>query len=93
MNNLRTRLDRSPAAEPLTALEQRPAPNQLRASPHVSGRDQRGMCTAEYAVGTVAACGFACVLLELLENWRSMLANFLLRAVELHVGWSFPWPW
>lgn len=31
-------------------------------------RDDRGMTTAEYAVGTVAACGFAGVLLKLLTS-------------------------
>jgi hypothetical protein len=33
-------------------------------------RDERGMTTAEYAVGTVASCGFAGVLVKLLsEPW------------------------
>lgn len=31
-------------------------------------RGERGMTTAEYAVGTVAACGFAGVLYKLLES-------------------------
>lgn len=31
-------------------------------------RSERGMTTAEYAVGTVAACGFAGVLYKLLES-------------------------
>lgn len=30
--------------------------------------DQRGMSTAEYAVGTVAACGFAGILYKVLTN-------------------------
>lgn len=35
---------------------------------HRSRCDQRGMTTAEYAVGTVAACGFGGVLYELLQS-------------------------
>jgi hypothetical protein len=31
-------------------------------------RKQAGMTTAEYAVGTVSACGFAAVLLKLLTG-------------------------
>lgn len=55
-------------------------------------RGQRGMCTAEYALGTVAACGFACVLLQLLSHWRSLLVQFFLSAVELHFGFPFGLP-
>ncbi|MGB7981300.1 MAG: DUF4244 domain-containing protein [Candidatus Nanopelagicales bacterium] len=32
--------------------------------------DEQGMSTAEYAVGTVAACGFGGVLLTLLKSDR-----------------------
>ncbi|HET7328667.1 MAG TPA: DUF4244 domain-containing protein [Nocardioidaceae bacterium] len=33
-------------------------------------RDEQGMTTAEYAVGTVASCGFAGLLIKLLsEPW------------------------
>jgi Protein of unknown function (DUF4244) len=40
-------------------------------------RDERGMTTAEYAVGTVASCGFAGVLVKLLnESWvQDLLRN------------------
>ncbi|HWL98911.1 MAG TPA: DUF4244 domain-containing protein [Nocardioidaceae bacterium] len=40
-------------------------------------RDERGMTTAEYAVGTVASCGFAGVLVKLLnEPWvQGMFKN------------------
>jgi hypothetical protein len=31
-------------------------------------RDERGMSTAEYAVGTVSACGFAGLLFKLLTS-------------------------
>lgn len=34
----------------------------------LSGRNELGMSTAEYAVGTVSACGFAAVLLKLLTG-------------------------
>ena len=44
-----------------------------------SGED--GMSTAEYAIGTVAACGFAAVLLKLLTS--SEVAD-LLRSVVRH---------
>jgi hypothetical protein len=44
-------------------------------------RGEDGMSTAEYAIGTVAACGFAAVLLKLLTS--SEVAD-LLRAVVRH---------
>lgn len=56
-------------------------------------RGQRGMVSAEYALGTVAACGFACVLLQLLPYWRSLLTEIFVKAVELRVGWQFTTPW
>jgi uncharacterized protein DUF4244 len=41
-------------------------------------RNELGMTTAEYAVGTVASCGFAGLLIELLKSdW----ANGLLKSV------------
>lgn len=41
-----------------------------------------GMSTAEYAVGTVAACGFAGLLVKLLtsDQVRSMLSGVISRA-------------
>jgi hypothetical protein len=50
-------------------------------------RSQRGMCTAEYAVGTVAACGFACILIQLLPDWRGLLMAILTKALAVGVGW------
>ena len=43
---------------------------------------EAGMSTAEYAVGTVAACGFAGLLLKLLtsDQVRSMLSGVISRA-------------
>jgi len=42
-------------------------------------RCDRGMTTAEYAVGTVAACGFGGLLLELLtsDSVRSLLSDVI----------------
>jgi hypothetical protein len=44
-----------------------------------------GMSTAEYAVGTVAACGFAGLLLKLLtsDQVRSMLSGVISRAFSV----------
>ena len=36
--------------------------------PHLPVRDEAGMNTAEYAVGTVGACGFAGLLYQLLTS-------------------------
>lgn len=36
--------------------------------PKATVRNQRGMATAEYAVGTVSACGFAGLLYKLLTS-------------------------
>ena len=43
---------------------------------------EAGMTTAEYAVGTVAACGFAGLLLKLLtsDQVRSLLSEVITRA-------------
>ena len=57
----------------------------MRAS-HVSlRRDDEGMSTAEYAVGTVAACGFAGILYKLLtsEQVLSLLTDIVRRALTL----------
>ena len=52
-------------------------------------RTEDGMNTAEYALGTVAACGFACVLLQILTGWRGMLVQIFAKIFELKFG--FPW--
>ena len=50
-------------------------------------RDERGMTTAEYAVGTVASCGFAGVLVKLLtEPW---VQDLLRRLFESTIGRFF----
>lgn len=45
-------------------------------------RSERGMTTAEYAVGTVAACGFGGVLYKLLtsEPVQDLLSNVIDKA-------------
>lgn len=45
-------------------------------------RGDAGMSTAEYAVGTVAACGFAGLLLKLLtsDQVRALLSGVINRA-------------
>ena len=55
-------------------------------------RCQRGMCTAEYAVGTLAGCGFACILIQLLPRWRSLLMEILMRVFAFRYGWPFTDP-
>jgi hypothetical protein len=48
------------------------------------GRDA-GMTTAEYAIGTLAACGFAALLVTILRGSavRSMLMSIIERALSL----------
>jgi hypothetical protein len=48
-------------------------------------RSERGMTTAEYAVGTVAACGFGGVLYKLLtsDTVVKMLTDLVRRAFDI----------
>jgi hypothetical protein len=48
-------------------------------------RADEGMTTAEYAVGTVAACGFGGILYKLLtsDTVRSMLKDIIERALSI----------
>ena len=48
--------------------------------------DEAGMTTAEYAVGTVAACGFAGLLLKLLTSHDVLSLLMKLIAKALGVG-------
>lgn len=62
----------------------RTAPVRLSARLH--GEDaEAGMTTAEYAVGTVAACGFGGVLWKVVENPSVLNAmkDLVLKALEL----------
>jgi hypothetical protein len=51
----------------------------------VSLRDDKGMSTAEYAVGTVAACGFGGILYKILtsDQVMSLLRKIIERALTL----------
>lgn len=48
-------------------------------------RDEAGMNTAEYAVGTVGACGFAGLLYQLLTSdfGRNLLENLFNKVTDL----------
>jgi hypothetical protein len=48
-------------------------------------RPEAGMTTAEYAVGTVAACGFAGVLYKILTSSEviSLVTNVISKALNL----------
>jgi hypothetical protein len=48
-------------------------------------RPEAGMTTAEYAVGTVAACGFAGVLYKILTSSEviSLVTNVIAKALKL----------
>jgi hypothetical protein len=49
------------------------------------GRPDRGMATAEYAIATLAACGFAGLLLTLLKSGevRTLLFGIVKRALSV----------
>jgi hypothetical protein len=49
-----------------------------------AGRD-RGMSTAEYAVGTIAACGFAALLFKIVtsDEVRELLVGLINRALNI----------
>ncbi|WP_425308037.1 DUF4244 domain-containing protein [Ammonicoccus fulvus] len=51
-------------------------------------RDERGMTTAEYAVGTVAAVGFAGVLIKILtsEEVREIILQLILALIQFFLG-------
>lgn len=55
------------------------------AMPAPRARADGGMSTAEYAVGTVAACGFAALLFKILTSSkvRSLIVNLVTRALNL----------
>ncbi|MFH8571695.1 DUF4244 domain-containing protein [Streptomyces sp. NPDC017993] len=55
-----------------------------RAELRAAGKD-RGMATAEYAVGTLAACAFAAVLYKVVtsEAVQAMLRSVIQRAVDV----------
>lgn len=59
-------------------------PPATRRSPLRAAAGEAGMTTAEYAVGTVAACGFAGVLFKLLtsDTVVSLLTGIVKRALS-----------
>ena len=52
---------------------------------NVLRRSEQGMTTAEYAVGTVAACGFGSILYKLLtsDTVIELLTNVVRRAFDI----------
>lgn len=61
--------------------------NDARRAKTERHRNERGMNTAEYAVGTVAACGFAGVLF-LCQDWYDSLVRSLLQfALQEALSW------
>jgi Protein of unknown function (DUF4244) len=59
---------------------------RLTARPRAVARGDRGMTTAEYAVGTVAACGFGGILFKILtsDSVVHLMEGIISRA--LHFG-------
>jgi hypothetical protein len=51
----------------------------------IGGRGDSGMSTAEYAVGTIAACAFAGLLFKVVTSpeVRTMLSGLINRALKL----------
>jgi len=58
--------------------------NRLFSRARRAGRDA-GMATAEYAIATLAACGFAALLLTLLRSgeMKSLLFGIIKRALSV----------
>lgn len=56
--------------------------------PGARALDERGMTTAEYAVGTVAAVGFAGVLIKILtsEEVREVILQLILALIQFFLG-------
>jgi hypothetical protein len=53
----------------------------------IRARGEDGVATAEYAVATVAACGFGGVLVKLLSS--DSVANLLMKALTKAFGFAF----
>lgn len=57
-----------------------------------NNRTEAGMNTAEYAVGTVAACGFACLLYLLHDFYDDLLRAVLSVALQqVKLYWPVLW--
>ncbi|HMA46648.1 MAG TPA: DUF4244 domain-containing protein [Frankiaceae bacterium] len=77
---------RRPAATPdRRSAHRRPPARRHSRRASVAGKGDEGMTTAEYAVGTVAACGFAGVLWTVLHSSivRQMLGSVIHRALTI----------
>ena len=63
----------------------RTVPVRVAARMSSAGSSDAGMTTAEYAVGTVAACGFGGVLVTVLKDpaIQNMVKDVLLKALKL----------
>ncbi|MGI8578405.1 MAG: DUF4244 domain-containing protein [Nocardioidaceae bacterium] len=50
-----------------------------------TARDEKGMTTAEYAVGTVSACGFAGILYKILTSGfgEQLLSGLLNKVLDI----------
>lgn len=61
------------------------AARALTGASHARDRPDGGMSTAEYAVGTVAACGFAALLFKILTSpqVRQLIVGLVTRALNL----------
>ncbi|GAA4919419.1 hypothetical protein GCM10023405_48960 [Streptomonospora salina] len=57
----------------------------VRARPRAAGRGDRGMSTAEYALGTVTACAFAAVLFAILtsDEVRDVVTRIVTDALQI----------
>ncbi|MBX6383363.1 MAG: DUF4244 domain-containing protein [Microbispora sp.] len=84
---LRSRLMRSSAALRRLAVRASCRARELSIQWAVQAgtRADAGMSTAEYAVGTIAACGFAALLWKVVTSAevRSMLAALIQKALKL----------
>lgn len=67
-------------------------PGDLPERPPLHRCDEGGMNTAEYALGTVAACGFA-GLLFLCQDWYGELIRSLLQMGLREAAWWPPIGW
>lgn len=56
----------------------------------IARRDRRGMTTAEYAVGTVAAVTFAGVLISIFQNptFRELIFQLIIWIIRLVSGYQ-----
>jgi hypothetical protein len=66
-------------------LQRLPAALAARGARVTSGLRDHGMTTAEYAIGTLAACGFAALLVTILRGpiVRALLLQIIKRALAL----------